>query len=185
MQFTNFLALSAVFVASLAAPQPGALTPSTVTTGVSIKVLGDAPAAPSADALPLDKRAPPETVILSNCDPNGSVKSSNAFYYAAGRDARGAPNDDCVVQAGSLVTWEGRNITCTYPTGTRLDITINRDAQSQPNFQVVGRANNGFRGFTCRKDDKHVVWSGANFVCRAIYYCQVSVPIFKKGNSTN
>jgi hypothetical protein len=172
MQLTSFLALSTLIFTSLAAPSPGIQTPTEVGSTAKIVVLDDAPPAPSADAS-LTKRAPPETVILANCDPNGSSKSSNALYYAAGHDASGGPDDDCGVQGGGLVTWEGRKISCQFKTGVTLSASIDSGAQGKNNFEVVGSATNGFRGFTCRKDDKHVVWSGSSFTCRSIYYCQV------------
>jgi len=172
MQFTSFFALSALILSSLAAPSPAIQSPTEIGSPANIVILDNAPAAPSADAS-LTKRAPPETVILANCDPNGSSKSSNAFYYAAGHDASGTPDDDCLIQGSGLVTWEGRKISCQFKTGVTLNVAIDSGAQGNKDFEIVGSANNGFRGFTCRKDNKHVLWSGSTFSCRSIYYCQV------------
>ncbi|KAF2470828.1 uncharacterized protein BDR25DRAFT_204005, partial [Lindgomyces ingoldianus] len=116
--------------------------------------------------------APPETMILANCDPSSSF-GSYMFYYNAGHNAQGAPDAQCIVKQNSFVTWEGRTISCTFPaSGVTFTSNIVAGAQGQADYSIVGTAFNDFHGFTCRKDDKHVMWSGTGFSCKTIYYCQ-------------
>ncbi|KAF2243674.1 hypothetical protein BU26DRAFT_509481 [Trematosphaeria pertusa] len=166
MKLTTFSLLSTFFLSALAIEQ----TPPTGPVDADIVVIDNAPAAPSASAS-LSKRQAPETVILSNCDPAGTY-GSYFYYYKAGHDANGGYDDACGVQGGSFVTWEGRSISCRFNSGVTFTSSIVQNAQSQADFTIAGSGSNGFRSFTCRKDNKRVHFSGSGFSCRSIYYCQ-------------
>ena len=153
MQFTSVFSISALILSVLAAPQPVIKSPSSI------------------DPKALDRRAPPETLILANCDPNGDSKSANILYYKAGHEAKGAPDDNCSLP---WLPWEDHTITCKFmPSATTVTVELDDGASHYPFQAVAGSANNGRRSFLCRRDNEHIVWTANRLSCRAIYYCQV------------
>ena len=70
MKLALLATLTTFFLSGLAAVQ----SPTTGDVNATVVVL-NGPEAPSAGASALVRRAPPETVILTNCDPSGTFGS--------------------------------------------------------------------------------------------------------------
>ncbi|KAK3390289.1 hypothetical protein B0H63DRAFT_519519 [Podospora didyma] len=93
------------------------------------------------------------------------ANDSNCSFFPSG-------SNKCVPPPGGLTTWAAHPGSCTFSTGVTFLWNLVSNAQTYPNYAVVGSASNGFRSFTCRKDHKHIMfYDGNGYSCRSIYYC--------------
>ncbi|KAJ8121181.1 hypothetical protein ONZ43_g2302 [Nemania bipapillata] len=118
----------------------------------------------------LTKRA--DGIHLVNCVTYSAVifcsdDSNCNFNPSSGNEC--IPKDH--LNSKGLEIWEGTNSSCTFSTGVTFFWGIESNAQSQPNFSVVGSGTNSLQGFTIRKDDQHVMYTDGNgHACQSIYY---------------
>ncbi|RWA09759.1 hypothetical protein EKO27_g5351 [Xylaria grammica] len=110
-------------------------------------------------------------VHLVNCVTYSAVvycENDSNCNFNPGAGNQCIPRDH--LNGNGLEIWESAG-SCTFDTGTTFSWNIQSNAQSQPNFSVVGSGTNGFQGFTVRKDDQHVMYTDGNgHACRSIYY---------------
>jgi hypothetical protein len=131
-------------------------------------------AAPEAE---LVERAPgPESVYLTNCLSMG-LPGSDVAYFKAGSEqtsGRSYPDSSCRMKSNGFQYWEtGFGQSCKFNNGVTFSFTIDRDAQSRPNFSRAGTGYNGYRSFICYKEKpQRVLYPFANGGCVVIYYCQ-------------
>ncbi|KAH8808615.1 hypothetical protein F5884DRAFT_900835 [Xylogone sp. PMI_703] len=81
-----------------------------------------------------------------------------------------AGTDECFVGEHNF-HWEGGTHSCTFPSSTTFSWGIAADAQSHATFTAVGGGNNGFKQFTCYKDDGHGMFTQNGVTCKSVYYC--------------
>ncbi|KAI0096060.1 hypothetical protein GGR51DRAFT_544369 [Nemania sp. FL0031] len=141
----------------------------TAATLLATALAGPVATGSSDETVQLSKRA--DSLHLLNCVTYSAVvfctdDSNCNFNPGPGNEC--IPNDH--LNGNGLETWE-TNGSCTFSTGVTFTWSIQSNAQSQPNFSVVGSGSNGAQGFTIRKDDQHVMYTDGNgHQCRSIYY---------------
>lgn len=74
------------------------------------------------------------------------------------------------------VVWEKNLQHCTFPgtpgtPGYEFGWSITKKAATQPNYSLVGNANDGTRNFDVYKDDDHVMYTDGRYsACHSNYY---------------
>ncbi|KAH8892943.1 hypothetical protein GQ53DRAFT_718552 [Thozetella sp. PMI_491] len=116
-----------------------------------------------------------EEIHLVNCD-GAPWRFSSIAYYAGSPNGNPPASDNlCNFALTGFTTWEGATLKRTFTTGVTVTTHIKANAQNEDLWAEVGSVSNGFKTFTCYKDDKHLLWQtggveGGEF-CRSIYYC--------------
>ncbi|KAI0105546.1 hypothetical protein GGR51DRAFT_192805 [Nemania sp. FL0031] len=114
-----------------------------------------------------------DSVHLVNCA--GSDEYSVVVYCADDLNCDFPPSSSNYIQVGTgdeYYTWEQQNQSVTFSTGVTFNWTINSDGNTAPNYTPQGSGSNGFKPFTCYKDDQHLMYNDdQGNKCDSVYYC--------------
>ncbi|KAL7931710.1 hypothetical protein V8C35DRAFT_282366 [Trichoderma chlorosporum] len=83
-------------------------------------------------------------------------------------------SDICNLTTSGFVTWEGTTLECTFSSGVIASSTIQDGTHAT--FSQSGTATNGFRGFTCFRDNNRLLYAafageGGSDDVFSIYFC--------------
>lgn len=129
---------------------------------------------PNPEEQSLSKRGV-ETIYLSNCVTTGSAYNRSGMFYYADGDAsqngeRPASGNYASVNGGNLVGWEGKSVSGTF--GSGVTFTSNINAGSHAAYSWSGSGSNGYRSFSCYRDNERFLFNSASWGnCYSIYYC--------------
>jgi len=116
-----------------------------------------------------------EGIFLVNATNSSGGQKCGVGWYRNALQAEGHSPDPPLEAAGvgrDWIPWEGSEQSVTFSGGNVFAWNINANAQSEPDFTIVGTSHNNFRNFDVYKDNKRILYSQDGWDFRTIYYCK-------------
>ncbi|KFZ01349.1 hypothetical protein V501_10061 [Pseudogymnoascus sp. VKM F-4519 (FW-2642)] len=116
-----------------------------------------------------------EGIFLVNATNSSGGQKCGVGWYRNALQAEGQSPDPPLEAAGvgrDWIPWEGNEQSVTFADGNVFAWNINANAQSEPDYTMVGTSHNNFRNFDVYKDNKRILYSQNGWDYRTIYYCK-------------
>ncbi|KFY79414.1 hypothetical protein V499_01608 [Pseudogymnoascus sp. VKM F-103] len=118
-----------------------------------------------------------EGIFLVNATNSSGGQKCGVGWYRNALQAEGQSPDPPLEAAGvgrDWIPWEGNEQSVTFADGNVFAWNINANAQSEPDYTMVGTSHNNFRNFDVYKDNKRILYSQNGWDYRTIYYYRLN-----------